>query len=69
MSRPLSNRLDRLEADVLQSMPVSHNVHIIDVIVNPDGSVHEELETIIQNGIVIASMRPRTKEQPCPATR
>ena len=67
MSNPLSNRLDKLEA--LQSAPVIRDYHITHPIINPDGSVHEVLETVIQNGVVIASMRPRTKEQPCHATR
>ena len=53
MSKPLSNRLDKLEADALQSSPAGHNVHIIRTIINPDKSVHEVLETIIENGVVI----------------
>jgi hypothetical protein len=53
MSKPLSNRLDKLEAEVLHSSPVGHNFHIIHTIINPDHSVHEVLETIIENGVVI----------------
>ena len=53
MSKPLSNRLDKLEAEALNSSPTGHNVHIIRTIINPDHSVHEALETIIENGVVI----------------
>ena len=53
MSKPLSNRLNKLEADALSSSPAGHNVHIIHTIINPDRSVHEVLETIIENGVVI----------------
>ena len=53
MSKPLSIRLDKLEAETLNSSPAGHNVHIIRTIINPDHSVHEVLETIIENGVVI----------------
>lgn len=53
MSKPLSNRLDKLEADARNFGPTGHNVHIIHPIINPDKSVHEVLETIIENGVVI----------------
>ena len=53
MSKPLSNRLDKLEAEALNSAPTGHNVQIIRTIINPDHSVHEVLETIIETGVVI----------------
>lgn len=53
MSKPLSNRLEKLEAHALTSSPAGHNVHIIRTIINPDHSVHEVLETLIENGVVI----------------
>ena len=65
MSKPLSSRLEKLEA--LHSAPVRHDVHILNIITKPDGTVHEVLETIIQNGVVICSNAP--KEQPWPEIR
>lgn len=65
MSKPLSNRLEKLEA--LHSAPVSHDVRILNVITNPDRTVHEVLETIIRNGVVICSNA--RKEQPWPEIR
>lgn len=53
MSKPLSNRLEKLEADALSFSPAGHNVHIIRTIINPDHSVHKVLEIIIENGVVI----------------
>lgn len=67
MSKPLSNRLDKLEAEALNSAPVNHDVHILQIITNPNRTVHEVLETIIQNGVVICSNAP--KEQPWPEIR
>lgn len=53
MSKPLSNRLDKLEAEALNSSPASRDIHITHSIINPDGTVHEVLETIIKDGVLI----------------
>ena len=53
MSKPLSNRLDKLELAADQSAGENRNYHIIHAITNPDGSVSKELHTIIENGVVI----------------
>ena len=57
MNKPLSNRLEKLEAEAPNSFPASRDLHITYPIINPDGTVHEVLETIIRNGVVIASLQ------------
>jgi hypothetical protein len=67
MSKPLINRLEKLETDAHQTAPPLGNLHMTFPIINPDGTVHEVLETIIQNGVVICSNAPM--EKPWPAIR
>jgi hypothetical protein len=53
VSKPLGNRLERLEAEAQKAAPASRDLHFTYPIINPDGSVHEVLETIIKDGVVI----------------
>jgi hypothetical protein len=53
MSKPLSNRLSSLEMAASQSDGAKRDYHIFRHIINPNGSVHKVLETIIKDGEVI----------------
>ena len=53
MSISLSNRLSSLELAANQAYPSQRSYHILHPIINSDGSVHEVLETIIENGVAI----------------
>jgi hypothetical protein len=53
MSKPLSNRLEKLELATEESAGENRDYHIIHAITNPDGSLHEELHSIIENGVAI----------------
>jgi hypothetical protein len=53
MSKPLSNRLDKLEAEALHSAPANQDLHIFLSVINPDGTVHKVLETIIKDDVGI----------------
>lgn len=58
MRGSLNNRLDKLEAEMVQSRSISDNVRIQYIIVSPDRKVVGVLETIIENGVVICSNSP-----------
>ena len=53
INSPLNNRLTRLEQAGNQADSCKRSYHISHPIINPNGSVHEVLETIIENGVVI----------------
>jgi hypothetical protein len=59
MNKPLTNRLEKLELAAERTTP-NRDYHIIHAITNPDGSLHKELHTIIENGVVIRDDCGRT---------
>jgi hypothetical protein len=55
MSKSITTRLERLEltANLAAELAKPLDWHIRYKILNPDGTLHQTLETIIENGVVI----------------